>query len=413
MQLKAPTIDRLIEHIKVNTQVDGTLKDKVNSIFKAMCAIAVQGDDEYRKIWLVADRGTLDDFGRYKDFKEEDIVNSKKGFRDLWRYEYPHEKKWYSVTVTQYQNVRYLYINSKLVFSTEAEKNLPSSDDRAKTKLLNWIGSQVTKIIKEIKRDVRGYNARIEKELSYTKRLGKILRSDYWDIFPEEKDTIKKSLKPIDIKILHTIVELSEGEHPSAFIKSMTAGDFFRYCEIGYNSNKYFKKAGKNLTPKEKYASMADGRDCGLKTIKQNSVRAFSEWHSKESRCGGHPWEICRGGNSTHISLYVQRVQGGWQLQLAGMSPARVIETVRMAVALCKNDVPFQLQNAREILNLVTGKDYIGIVPEHITPRYCHGLFPDDEELHDFMNLDESKKGAIVRKAIWFPETEVNLQKNH
>lgn len=30
---------------------------------------------------------------------------------------------------------------------------------------------------------------------------------------------------------------------------------------------------------------------------------AFHAWLHDYSRGGGHPWEVCRGGNSTHVSL--------------------------------------------------------------------------------------------------------------
>jgi len=49
--------------------------------------------------------------------------------------------------------------------------------------------------------------------------------------------------------------------------------------------------------------------------------------------------------------------------------------------------IPFQLSNAREIFNMVTGNDYIGIVPDYVTPRYCNSFFPPEDNIIDFMNL--------------------------
>ena len=37
----------------------------------------------------------------------------------------------------------------------------------------------------------------------------------------------------------------------------------------------------------------------------------FEDWLENHER-GGHPWEICRGGNSTHISLYVCKNDQGF-----------------------------------------------------------------------------------------------------
>ncbi|MGF1583810.1 MAG: hypothetical protein ACFCUM_00705 [Bacteroidales bacterium] len=106
---------------------------------------------------------------------------------------------------------------------------------------------------------------------------------------------------------------------------------------------------------------MADGRDAGLRNIEGHSPGAFHEWYHNSGRMGAHPWEICRGGNSTHISLYVSEVDNKWEILLAGSSFVRVEETVRMAVALHENNIPFKLRDADEIVRMVTGNDYIGI----------------------------------------------------
>lgn len=191
----------------------------------------------------------------------------------------------------------------------------------------------------------------------------------------------------------------------------MTASEFFRICEISYDANSYFRNLQIQLTPKEKYLKMADGRDGGLRELEENSQSAFKEWYHSSVWLGGHPWEICRGGNSTHISLYVSDIQGKWKVRLAGSSIVRVAETVKMAVALYDNGIPFELSDAENILRMVTGNDYIGIVPEYISPRYCHGLFPKEDQIIDFMNLgyDKDKTGKIVEKTYWYPLECISL----
>lgn len=49
--------------------------------------------------------------------------------------------------------------------------------------------------------------------------------------------------------------------------------------------------------------------------------------------------------------------------------------------------IPFKLWVAKEILAMVSGTDYIGIVPEKIIPVYCHSYFPKEGHILDFMNL--------------------------
>jgi len=98
-------------------------------------------------------------------------------------------------------------------------------------------------------------------------------------------------------------------------------------------------------------------------------------------------------------------------ISLAGSSSARVVETVKMAIALYKNNIPFILRDAEEILRMITGIDYIGIVPDTIFPRYCHGLFPKSDKIIDFMNLGFEKVDKITENASWYPVEEVDLGK--
>ncbi|MCL4415204.1 MAG: hypothetical protein M1365_00665, partial [Actinobacteria bacterium] len=161
--------------------------------------------------------------------------------------------------------------------------------------------------------------------------------------------------------------------------------------------------------PKKKYLAMADGRDCGLTKLDENSKTAFLNWYKNDSHCGGHPWEICRGGNSTHISLFLYQVENGWKLRLAGSSRARIIETVKMALAFYINKTPFVLEKAEEIFRMIKGIDFIGIVPETIIPRYCHGFFPDEDRINDFMNLGFERIEEIIKKSYWYPIKEVRL----
>jgi hypothetical protein len=49
------------------------------------------------------------------------------------------------------------------------------------------------------------------------------------------------------------------------------------------------------------------------------------------------------------------------------------------AVALSENNIPFYFSDADEIVCMVTGNDLIGIDPDKVFPRYCHSLFPKED----------------------------------
>jgi hypothetical protein len=91
----------------------------------------------------------------------------------------------------------------------------------------------------------------------------------------------------------------------------MTAHDFFEYCRIAYiSAQRKDDLLDDSLSGREMYKRYADGRDEGLLEIDENSPQEFADWldgkHPAKS-IGGHPWEIKRGGNTTHIDLFVSR----------------------------------------------------------------------------------------------------------
>jgi hypothetical protein len=83
-----------------------------------------------------------------------------------------------------------------------------------------------------------------------------------------------------------------------------------------------------------------------------------------------------------------------------------------MAVALYNNRVPFILNKPVEILRMISGSDFIGIVPKTILPRYCGSHFPSEDRMIDFMKLGFEKTEEIIKKATWFPLKEIRLQTN-
>lgn len=82
-----------------------------------------------------------------------------------------------------------------------------------------------------------------------------------------------------------------------------------------------------------------------------------------------------------------------------------------MALAMYENKIPFELSDAEQIVDMVSGNDFIGIVPDHAVPRYCHNLFPKEDRINDFMNLNFEKKfeSKIIEKTYWYPLDKIEL----
>jgi len=404
----SPYIDSLIlscqgyPHIKNNVEVK-----KLLSVFSEMCKLEEQGDDELRKIWINVERGEIEDFGDYQEYLENEEVSNNKEFEDLWKAYYPDEYKWYSFSVAKYNNEFFFYFDSILTFQFKPDE-IQGEAYKFQTELADWLLLATKGTIREIQKNVDDYNNYIDTNLPFEKRRGRILRNDFWSVFPNFKEEFEKSITPKILQSLEKIKKQSE-LGINNYLPTITSGDFFRYCEIGYNANGYFIESKKKLTAREKYINMADGRNCGLTEINEASYTEFLEWYDTKKDCGGHPWEICRGGNSTHISLFVCRNANGWYLRLEGSSRARVIETIKMGFAFFDNNIPFILGNAEEIYRMACGLDYIGIVPETVVPIYCHGLFPASDKIIDFMNLETEKRDELIKKAYWYPLPELKF----
>lgn len=177
----------------------------------------------------------------------------------------------------------------------------------------------------------------------------------------------------------------------------MTANDFYRFCALGYEANQY---KGTDLCPRRQYELHADGRDEGLGEINQNSAEAFHNWLHDESHMGGHPWEVCRGGNSTHVSLQVVEDEKGYYLFLDGSSEGRCIETIKFFLTLKHEQIPVFIADAQKLIARLNGSEDIGIVPDGVIPRYCSSMFPEGDVI-DYMNLPYENRGEIVSKARW------------
>jgi len=359
------------------------------------------------------ERGLVEAFGDYEEFKESGDVESPEEFEQLWKEYYPEETKWYIFKTSKFRDEKFFYLNEKL-FCIIQEKDPPSNQNASVSVdyelFINWLQERILVEISKLRQNPKAYNSYIQQNLSWTKRFGRILRKDFWDISGDNAIRPDRNLGEENIKKLKVFVEaVKTGSTPQ--FQEMTANMFFRMCEICYDANGYFKNAEESFTPREKYLNMSDGRDAGLRNIDGDSPEAFYEWYHSSERMGAHPWEICRGGNSTHISLFIAEVQNKWEICLAGSSIVRVEETVRMAVALFENKILFQLSNAEEIVPMVTGNDFIGIVPDGIFPRYCHSLFPKEDNIIDFMNLGFDKEiiPKIIEKTYWYPLEEITL----
>ena len=422
--LTAPKLDNYIrqyENKNMGDEINRFTKESwknLKEFYKLLDEIKPCGSDNDHILYLKLPRGPIEDFGDYKTYVELGEVTNKEDFVNLWKFYYPDEEKWYKMYTkhfTRKENEFYaLAFNYKFVLQNEEIYDSNYADDISDIiKELICVTKENIEMLKKNK-----YNSYIEKNLDKRLRYGTITRKDYYNLFPEARSNYLEDLKESEIEKFKKNVEwqINLPQNPKyewkpsieiGRLKHITANDFYKFCLLGYNANKY--KEHKGLTAKEAYYKYADGRDENLKDIDENSYEDFDRWFNDKNKFSGHPWEVCRGGNSTHISLYVGQDDYGYYLILDGKSFGRSIETIRFYNALKDNNAPVFLNDAEEILNRILEKDKIGVVPDYAITEYQESRFPS-EKIVDFVNLDYEKENEMIKLVKWQEENKVYLK---
>jgi hypothetical protein len=187
--------------------------------------------------------------------------------------------------------------------------------------------------------------------------------------------------------------------------KKMTLALFMRYCKVAYlaNAGRFKGPISPGMSGLKMYKRLADGRDEGLTGLPASSAEAFTDWYHA-GRGGGHPWEIYRGGNATHIDLGVTERREGWSVFLGGSSTVRMAETVRIAVALVKAGLPVEVHDADNLVLRLLGIDNLGIIPEYTGSRDTAQYFDEADKVFDCARLhDLPRHNRILPFITWKP----------
>ena len=243
------------------------------------------------------------------------------------------------------------------------------------------------------------YQKEIIDELPYYMKTGTINRAVSWKVLNDKPlDGEYDEFDFPDKERFMKLAEASDLSKTTERLEEMTAELFFKCCYAGYEKNSYDVK---DLTTKEAYDKFADGRDGGLMEIDDKSPEAFRNWYDDDNRYGSHPWEVCRGGNSTHVSLYAykDRQKGDYYFVVDGRAESRFIEAINFYLAIRDMNLPVVLNDSNLLLSRLKGEENIGVVPRGIIPRYCESRFPD-EEIRSFMNIYADEE-AIVPYVKW------------
>lgn len=409
IKFTAPLLDRLKysrDNRSLNAQpCTAETWEALEKLFVEVRKLSPVHKNGAREIFCLVERGQIEDWADYEEYLADEVVKNYDDFKEQWELNYPDKQQWFSFGFIEDADNGYrgVWINNRLVLNILPEPPMPG-DTVDEPEFVQWLTGKVCECIKDIKAGT--YNRRVRNELAFELRTGTITRNALWEVFPEDKTEYLGSLTDADRNKFMKLMEDYDGNAiPENLITNMTADLFFQCCKAGYSANNY--KGCQNLSGKKLYINHADGRDEGLCDIDENSSEAFLHWYDTREH-GGHPWEVCRGGNSTHVSLFIWKTENGFFFEVDGKSWTRSIEAIKFYLAIYNMGMPVRILDGKKLAARLTGEDKIGIVPEGIFPRYCHSHFPN-EDLLDFMNLPYENREQIAEKCNWYEIPEVTL----
>ena len=363
-------------------------------------------DNGIISLWLRAKRGTVEEYGTVGNDDDSDFTTEEEREK-AWLEECPDEEEWFAFDAGEDPDNHYrmVMLRHRCVYSKSPNREKCGFPIDAE-EFAQWMIDGVNECIGKL--EAGTYNDFIANHLPPQHRTGTILRKHFWDVYPEMREDFFAEISDDDVEEFCTrAYNQTKDSEKMGRLKCITANDFYSFCAMGYAANHYERC---EKTPKEQYYLHADGRDGGLRDIDPDSPQAFIQWLNGKNRYGNHPWEVCRGGNSTHVALCVVQDEQGYYLILSGDAWSRTIETVKFYLALRRAGVPVYLNEAYTLANRLHEVEKIGIVPEGVIPVYCESRFPE-EHIIDYINLPIEDREKLLPYCVWQKEPSVYLNK--
>lgn len=381
-------------------------KNKLKELCKSFSVVEPINED-WHSIWIVVPRGRIENFCSFEDAKEYYDVETYEKYTDLWKELFPHSEYWFKISVAEVRDYICVAVNNRIIFeydTSRLEYNYTEEVDKKHAipiidAIIYGVNNSVT-LLTEGK-----YNQYVKDNLPLIHRTGTILRRDFWKGFEHAKENTFDGISDSECEEFISLMKnFKKDAIPSARLTEMTANRFLKACSLGYTINGY-EVSG--LSPKEQYKKYADSRDAGLLEINPDDASEYETWRNNKNY-SGHPWEVMRGGNSTHVDFFPRKDDKGYYFMLRGDN--RKKEVALFYLALSRAGIPVGLHNGKLIADAFVGADKIGIVPNMVFPRYCHDMFPD-EDIISFVNIYEDEMDAVKDYVTWQETPEIRLRK--
>jgi hypothetical protein len=333
----------------------------------------------------------------------------------IWRFPMrtgTKPKDWAMAHVTHYQDIYYFsWTAGKLSLELNANGNatssVPENPSGGELKKFAWSLNHFHRLVERIEKDWVSVYRETLRDYPLTMRYGIVPKSVIWKYYPDSYRPDTELGKARTAEFIEQVRAYKFREEYNGHHKKMTLALLMRYCKVAYLANRdQFKDAiAKGMSGLKMYRRFADGRDEGLSGLPLNSEDAFRKWYHSR-RGGGHPWEIYRGGNTTHIDLGVIERHQGWSVFVHGSSTGRMVETVRIAMALVQGGLPVEIHGAEELMLRLLGMDNVGIIPEYLINHRAAQNFEKEDNVFDCAHLYNLPHNNRIRPFItWNPLT--------
>lgn len=364
---KNPLLSKDLEKMNVSKSpfevvvYDDKSDEIVKELIDAVSCIKCMGDDESRSFWV-------ETIGRYSK-KEWYEISVGHVVYARNKEELKNEFRWVS-----------LYDGNNEMFNLGSSTDIYTKSENVLTwrkhdysEVLQKILDYITKIIEKEKETPGSYNEYVSKNLPYSKRNGKIKRSEYNELIPS--GAIKFNDEILEMLRVKSIEDESskDKEHGENVYDKMTMRDYIKYYAIAYKGAQKcrtanepaiedFGKEVKDLTDEEIFKLSPKGYTIfnegsfEYTNIDFDSVVDFEEWEHENSAF--HCFDICYA----RVHLFPNKYNDGkWSLYMSMHEMPYLCEYISACYELYKNGVKFEMGYAKKLLEIHNEEDYVGI----------------------------------------------------
>ena len=138
-----------MEHHGVGSQFLFDEKSHVhlNDLFKTLQSLDPVNDNGVYELWLRANRGRLEDFGDFEEYRDAGEVESYAEFEQLWVSEFPDETEWHHFTAVEdpLTGFRAVTLDHRLVLEVDPHQQPNPMHDLSK--FTGWLVEAVEEVI--------------------------------------------------------------------------------------------------------------------------------------------------------------------------------------------------------------------------------------------------------------------------